>query len=94
MSFPVVEIEMTCTRCGEDFTSEGRYEQCSDDPYDLDFTPTPRCPECNSEECEHTEDVIRCMVCNKPIESAELCAGCAEGNDPFITSKYNESRRY
>jgi len=36
---------------------------------------------------------LRCMVCNIPITSAELCDKCAEGNDPFITTKYSEGAR-
>lgn len=27
----------------------------------------------------------RCKVCRKTILSGELCAECAEGNDPFVT---------
>lgn len=33
-----------------------------------------RCPKCSE----------RCRVCDKPISSAELCAECADGNDPFF----------
>ena len=45
---------------------------------------------------EATEDLDReahrsypCYCCGKrEIVSAELCAECAEGNEPFFTSKY------
>lgn len=30
----------------------------------------------------------QCRVCGRHIETAELCADCARGNDPFFTSKY------
>jgi len=33
-----------------------------------------------------------CRVCEKPILSAELCEECAEGNDPFVQSKYSVGR--
>jgi hypothetical protein len=29
-----------------------------------------------------------CAVCGAPIGIAELCADCAKGNNPFVTSKY------
>jgi hypothetical protein len=36
--------------------------------------------------------VSGCRVCGAAIPSAELCDGCAQGNDPFQQSKYGESR--
>lgn len=35
---------------------------------------------------------LTCGVCGKSISTCELCAECAEGNDPFVTSKYKEVR--
>lgn len=35
----------------------------------------------------------QCRVCGVPITSAELCTGCASGNDPFIQSKYSTGAR-
>lgn len=31
-----------------------------------------------------------CWNCGTPIETAELCEECAEGNDPFVSSKYRD----
>ena len=33
-----------------------------------------------------------CRVCGTEIHSAELCAQCADGNDPFVQSKYSDRR--
>jgi len=30
----------------------------------------------------------RCRVCDAPITSAQLCAKCAEGNDPLVSYKH------
>lgn len=43
-------------------------------------------------EAEDDQRENRCRVCETPIDTAELCAKCAEGNDPFDQSKYGESR--
>lgn len=34
---------------------------------------------------ELTFEEYPCAVCGEPIETAELCAECATGNDPFFT---------
>jgi hypothetical protein len=35
----------------------------------------------------------KCRVCDAEIETAELCATCADGNDPFpATSKHRPER--
>lgn len=32
--------------------------------------------------------MFECRICEAPITSCELCEECAEGNDPFVSSKY------
>lgn len=34
----------------------------------------------------------QCRLCGADIQSAELCDKCADGNDPFSTSKFSEGR--
>jgi hypothetical protein len=38
----------------------------------------------------HIEEISKCRSCGIKIDFAELCGKCAEGNDPFFSSKYNE----
>ncbi len=35
-----------------------------------------------------------CRVCEAPIPSAELCADCAKGNNPFQQSKHGAARLF
>jgi hypothetical protein len=35
----------------------------------------------------------RCRICLISIDSCELCATCAVGNDPFFQSKYSDLAR-
>lgn len=39
---------------------------------------------------DRREEPPKCKVCGVPIQSAELCADCAKGNDPFVSSKYRD----
>lgn len=58
MSFPRVERELYCENCKTFFGAEGRWVRCSfDDPYDVDFEPEPRCPECGSRDAIDAEDM-------------------------------------
>lgn len=48
--------------------------------------------EARSKEAEPAQPIMadECRVCHKQIYSGELCENCAIGNDPFVTSKFNE----
>lgn len=75
-----------CEVCG----SEGRIYTSRGGPDEYDNGP---CPECEGTgialvETEPVTEQELCRVCNAPIDSYELCAECAKGNDPFFTSKF------
>ena len=57
-----------------------------------------RCPKCHGTGYEDWTywglwPCLHCKCCGTPIDTCELCEKCAEGNDPFFTSKYSYGAR-
>lgn len=82
----------TCSGCGNTMCQDCTYhcrkcddedchmcKSCIDDDYD--------CCNCGDHmcRCEHTDEVIRCEMCQEPI-----CKDCFEQNESFICNKCNE----
>jgi len=78
---------VTCDECGEPLP---------DDPAIIEFGRHPVCDQIAIARGVHQleasgfvwEPPMHCAICGAVIETAELCAACAKGNDPFFTSKY------
>lgn len=66
------------------------YEGFNNETGDVEFTAG-----WNLDGTWHFKDWMesRCRLCGTSIRSAELCASCAEGNDPFTTSTYSAGAR-
>lgn len=57
MSYPKIEREMYCEKCGTFFLTQGRYVRMSfDDPNDVDFDPEPCCPTCSTHNAVDADD--------------------------------------
>lgn len=82
-----IDQPQMCSVCG----GVGRTEAHHDD-YSKPLVVRWLCAACHKQwHAQHGEAAgadYPCRVCGTPITTCELCNKCADGNDPFLTSKY------